>query len=401
MQAQATNAETTAQLEDVQRQLQEAAHAYTELQQTCTRQLHSIGSTASLALTAQQEASQRQRDADTELLLQAQYARLRAERKQLQAQDQISQLVEMIVMLQESAQAQQDRIDDLDELNNHYILELKQAEAARRSQNEAHREWLQEATLSNIMTREDLAFQCEEDRFHRDSIVLHSREADMYQAENKRLQSSLDHLAEDRVALTLRLNSVRSDFEKATEECATKDTHLRHAAEEQATLFEANTTLERDLTRTKNSLTAAQNELANEQYRLQETAKALATASDAEAALHDEVQSLQDDLTDYHLLQDRHEELQKIIDRLMRTSSLAEEDANQLARLNAELAGHSNPNQKIRHLERLRNELADAKRVTSSTFPLSHNEANAVHAETDNNAGGPRISTQAERNIAV
>ena len=56
------------------------------------------------------------------------------------------------------------------------------------------------------------------------------------------------------------------------------------------------------------------------------------------------------------------DEVNALVDR----NALAEEEAQQLSKFNAELLSHKNPAQKIMYVDRIRQELADTKQVGSS-----------------------------------
>lgn len=67
--------------------------------------------------------------------------------------------------------------------------------------------------------------------------------------------------------------------------------------------------------------------------------------------------------------------LHQTIDHLARINAATEQDLQDLVDQNAELAGHSNQNQKIKHVASLREELVESKRVSrkndSTPFSLS------------------------------
>ena len=73
--------------------------------------------------------------------------------------------------------------------------------------------------------------------------------------------------------------------------------------------------------------------------------------------------SAEESLQELDGLREAHVELQRTLSSLLARSTLAEHDVAALASLNAQLAGHANHSQKVRHLERVRAELADYKRV--------------------------------------
>ena len=54
------------------------------------------------------------------------------------------------------------------------------------------------------------------------------------------------------------------------------------------------------------------------------------------------------------------DEVNALVDR----NALAEEEAQQLSKFNAELLSHKNPAQKIMYVDRIRQELADMKQVS-------------------------------------
>lgn len=62
---------------------------------------------------------------------------------------------------------------------------------------------------------------------------------------------------------------------------------------------------------------------------------------------------------------------QQQIDHLARLSSAAEAESRQLMAENAELVGHGNGQQRIKHVAQLREELAESRRVRFSFFSCS------------------------------
>lgn len=60
-----------------------------------------------------------------------------------------------------------------------------------------------------------------------------------------------------------------------------------------------------------------------------------------------------------HAYQTLVDEVNALVDR----NALAEEEAQQLSRFNAELLSHKNPAQKIMYVDRIRQELAEMKQV--------------------------------------
>jgi len=66
-----------------------------------------------------------------------------------------------------------------------------------------------------------------------------------------------------------------------------------------------------------------------------------------------------------HAYQTLVDEVNALVDR----NELAEEEAQQLSKFNAELLSHKNPAQKIMYVDRIRQELADTKQVGSPSDP--------------------------------
>jgi len=60
-----------------------------------------------------------------------------------------------------------------------------------------------------------------------------------------------------------------------------------------------------------------------------------------------------------HAYQTLIDEVNALVDR----NALAEEEAQQLSKFNAQLLSHKNPAQKIMYVDRIRQELADTKQV--------------------------------------
>ena len=72
-----------------------------------------------------------------------------------------------------------------------------------------------------------------------------------------------------------------------------------------------------------------------------------------------------------HAYQTLVDEVNALVDR----NALAEEEAQQLSKFNAELLSHKNPAQKIMYVDRIRQELADAKQVGNTATPSNRSES--------------------------
>ena len=69
------------------------------------------------------------------------------------------------------------------------------------------------------------------------------------------------------------------------------------------------------------------------------------------------------------------DEVNALVDR----NALAEEEAQQLSKFNAELLSHKNPAQKIMYVDRIRQELADARQVSNIVTPCIGGDLNPDH----------------------
>ncbi|KAF8482218.1 hypothetical protein JB92DRAFT_3036967 [Gautieria morchelliformis] len=96
-----------------------------------------------------------------------------------------------------------------------------------------------------------------------------------------------------------------------------------------------------------------------------------------EERLRVEVDELVDQLADVMRYKEAHAELLAEAVELIQRNELAEAEAERLGKFNAEILGHTNPNQKIFYVDRIRGELADAKhQLLKSTRERDHLVAN-------------------------
>src|SRR5258708_1269784 len=73
---------------------------------------------------------------------------------------------------------------------------------------------------------------------------------------------------------------------------------------------------------------------------------------------------LTDELTNAEAYQDAYGRLYEQITSLITRNQIAEEEAERISKLNAEILGHHNPAQRILYVDRIRTELAEAKMVS-------------------------------------
>ncbi|KIK67066.1 hypothetical protein GYMLUDRAFT_216977 [Collybiopsis luxurians FD-317 M1] len=81
----------------------------------------------------------------------------------------------------------------------------------------------------------------------------------------------------------------------------------------------------------------------------------------AEDGLRAENEQLTAELTDAERFQEAYYSLSEELEGLLARNALAEDEAQRLSKANAEILGHRNPAQRIMYVERIRNELAEAR----------------------------------------
>lgn len=56
------------------------------------------------------------------------------------------------------------------------------------------------------------------------------------------------------------------------------------------------------------------------------------------------------------------------VDALVRRNALAEDEAAQLSKFNAQILGHNNPQQRIMYVDKIRGELHEVKQVRGMSY---------------------------------
>ncbi|KAJ4468186.1 hypothetical protein J3R30DRAFT_1683902 [Lentinula aciculospora] len=95
-------------------------------------------------------------------------------------------------------------------------------------------------------------------------------------------------------------------------------------------------------------------------HRLMTTVQTLRMAEDG---LKAENELLTSELTDAERFQEGYYSLSEELEGLLDRNALAEDEAQRLSKVNAEIIGHHNPLQRIMYLEKIRNELSETKQV--------------------------------------
>ena len=336
---------------------------YATLDAETRQQCHTVANIASITLQhAHTTFKQRYANALVRTLA-AQYATFRSERKLGQAHDQITELVDLVESLEDEAELSADRLNDSALENEQLRWELARCQAIAGAERVRHQDALRDAREEITAIRDELALAHAESRIEASIARSVAKESRLYRKERDQLESILEDTCFEKLELAGRLQHREPELDAAQAKIESQTEALAAERSKVESLTEQTGNLTEQLEATTDDLHEVEVELTAHKQRLDESLSALTISRNHETALQAEVEALQDDLTEYHVLQERHEDLQKMLDRVLRTSNLAEEDAAELARINADLAGHANPNQKIRHLERLRHDLAASKKV--------------------------------------
>ncbi|GAA6039480.1 hypothetical protein JCM8097_009572 [Rhodosporidiobolus ruineniae] len=121
----------------------------------------------------------------------------------------------------------------------------------------------------------------------------------------------------------------------------------------------------------------------------------LAQTRSSEVALKSEVDSLSAELARLTPLLNITSAQQRELDHLARLSSAAEAESRALMQENAELVGHSNQGQRIRHVAQLREELAESRRnhlATTSSLAFAEQRISDLEAELSSYRPAPSSS---------
>ncbi|KAG0707373.1 hypothetical protein DFH29DRAFT_897118 [Suillus ampliporus] len=101
--------------------------------------------------------------------------------------------------------------------------------------------------------------------------------------------------------------------------------------------------------------------LQRERDTSQKLSDALHVSKTAEGALKADIDQLNADLADLSRFQEAYYNLVDETEAIVARNNLAEEEADNLSKFNAEILGHNNPAQRILYVDRIRRELAEVK----------------------------------------
>ncbi|KAG8831564.1 hypothetical protein FRC18_006314 [Serendipita sp. 400] len=126
-------------------------------------------------------------------------------------------------------------------------------------------------------------------------------------------------------------------------------------------------------------LQETQRKLEDARRRLERLETVVREKTAAETALTADIESVTDALRDALRYEHAYNSLCKEVDALVLRNELVEREADHLSHFNAEILGHTNPNQKIHYLDRIRKDLADTKQKLA----VSNRQREAVLDDND------------------
>lgn len=297
-------------------------------------------------------------------ILGQQFTKLKLDRKIDEKDDQVCQLVELILQSEEEQSLNESRIEDLED--DIELIERNRATESRLFRQERRNLIDQVSGLNEDLRDLHEHYKHKENEWKAEKSML-KREiktaVSIIESQEDAL-SEMQSLSMAKFEAEQELTEKKRNLEEALHTITARDEEIENLKKEIDTLSSEKEELNNELYAVQEQLHSTEQDLNNERAQRRHLSSMLIQAQATETQLQEEVFSLQNDLVSYLQLQETHADLVKNLDRLMRTADLAEEDAKELARMNSELAGHNNPNQRIRQLDRLRNELAELKKVS-------------------------------------
>lgn len=352
--------------QELEEELEAQQARYKELATLNEKQTDTLRQQASAALSAREtshDATKKRLDGRS---LVQQFTRFKLDRKIEEKDDQVCQLVELILQSEEEQSYSESRIEDLeDDVEN---IERSRATESRLFRQERRCLIDQVTSLTEDIkyTQEQHLRKEQEWRNERSVFKREIKTAVSILNSQEEALATMQSMSMAKFELEQELWRKKVDLEEALQTITVRDAEVHKLQKDLERLSLDKEELSNDLAAVQDQLHATEQDLNNERAQRRHLSSLLIQSQATETQLQDEVFSLQNDLVSYLQLQETHADLIKNLDRLMRTADLAEEDAKELARMNSELAGHNNPNQRIRQLDRLRNELAELKKVRIS-----------------------------------
>ncbi|GAA5874795.1 hypothetical protein JCM16303_002986 [Sporobolomyces ruberrimus] len=218
-------------------------------------------------------------------------------------------------------------------------------------------------------------------------------EKEKMQVEHEIVEGELDLAVNEEIPrLEREISTLTSRMEDQAAHVATLEHDLSSLVQESA---ESTERFEGEIEEQKRIISKKVEELEKERVDKRRVVGLLVQSRAAETALREQVEELSRRLNVLAPLTSEHTSLQQTVDHLARINAATEQDLHDLIDQNAELAGHSNQNQKIKHVASLREDLIESKRKHLSTISLlttAQNRVKELERELDSYRAVPASS---------
>ncbi|KIP05590.1 hypothetical protein PHLGIDRAFT_146852 [Phlebiopsis gigantea 11061_1 CR5-6] len=315
----------------------------------------------------------------------------RLERKLANSESQVVELAHLIrhsneeneFLLARLREAEQDLAFYADELNaaNSYEGTVRHADVEVEDlAQEVRIDFLQSQFHLHQALQSDAALWSTLEGLRSDQLLFHAtsllRHVDSSRHDAETYSKQLDCAQQQNSELLRQVTATRSEQDQLKREHADSSRALAEARAGQESL--------------KQQVEAEKQKTKSETVRLEQTVRREKEARDravvdaqksraAEEALTNEIHQLHADLVEAERYQQAYNSLIDQVDALIRKNALAEGEAQQLSRFNAEILGHHNPSQRIQYVDRIRRELHETKQE----LLMMTKERDAVSSEND------------------
>ncbi|GAA5828975.1 hypothetical protein JCM5353_005188 [Sporobolomyces roseus] len=198
------------------------------------------------------------------------------------------------------------------------------------------------------------------------------------------------------------LNSANSSIETINSQLSDQASHISSLESDLSNLVQESTEsaerYEGEIEEQKRVAQTISTELEKEKVDKRRVVGILVQCRAAETALREQVEDLSSQLRLLAPLSAEHTSLHQTIDHLARINAATEVDLQELVDQNAELAGHSNQNQKIVYVSSVREQLIESKRKHLSTLSLltsAQSRLKELESELDSYRAVPTSSSSA------
>ncbi|KAJ3530401.1 hypothetical protein NM688_g7715 [Phlebia brevispora] len=227
---------------------------------------------------------------------------------------------------------------------------------------EITRENLEAQLIANHFFLESADVRSTYERARIEHLLLHSalltRHLDEAERQIHQQSEQIVQVRDEHSAIQVELLAVRSNYEAVQARLVETTSSLSVSqAKEEALKKE----LESAKAKSKADVTKLEQQLKQEKDVSQKLATVVQTSKAAEEALRDEITLLTADLAEAEKYQEAYGSLIEEVDGLVERNALAEDEAQRLSKFNAEILGHHNPAQRIMYVDRIREELHEAK----------------------------------------